>query len=62
MLFCVGRRLKRLDYKRAEERGTFDDIDRQINATMATVSSLAQVKGAMEGLTGVLTPYVSLRS
>lgn len=39
-----------LDQKPAEERGTFDDMDWQIDATVATVTSLATVKGAIERL------------
>ena len=50
MLCCIGCRLERVDQQPAEERGTFDDMDWQINATVATVTSLATVKGAMEGL------------
>ena len=46
-----GCRLERLDQKPAEERGTFDDMDWQNNATVATVTALRQVKGALEGLT-----------
>ena len=48
MLCCIG---CRLDQKPAEERGTFDGMDWQINATVATVTSPARVKGATEGLT-----------
>jgi len=52
VLEVLGCRLERLDQKPAEERGTFNDMDWQINATVATVTSLATVKGMMEGLTG----------